>query len=381
MKRTEVRVKSITRSARWAVAAMALLAPGCSKKAPEPTTPAVDTAAATAAPAAPAASVVVHGTRRLAHPDVPVFVDGAQVGVLRYGELPPSVKATLKPGDELKDERYYRFHEYLKAVGVSLDQVKAVHFAGKGSRIMSVEGSELRADKNKFLFDFSFKETGMPREAWDQTGLKSTTWIDYMSAVYVFAKREVPKVDPDHHCYWLEANAACDEAAPYAEGAVAKGTRIYVDGKMVGFVKRRKVDDTMLVGKKEDGTEKYSLSAVISSFGVDLANAKGVELLAGDAVVARATRDQWAAKQSSIFFTLPKHGHGKVQTLIPADIQAAGEGVSDRESTITAVQVYRNTDPSKRPLAALDDVPEIALTGEGQQQAALGSGNGRANEL
>jgi hypothetical protein len=380
-------VTSKSKSLRGACALLAtsalLVGAACSHRAKQPAPAAAVLAAATVAPATttPAPAVTVHGIRRLARPDVPVYVDGKQVGVMTYGELPPSMKTVVKPGDETADERYYRLTDYLKAVGVSTNAIKAIHFKGSTNRIMSVTGTELRADRGRYLFDFSLKDTGLPREGWSLAGLSNTTWVDYVHAVYVYANAQAPKIDPKHHCYWSEEDNDCQSVAPYSGGDIAKGTRVYEDGKLLGYVKRRRIDDSMIVGKKDDGTVTYSLAAAVASFGADLAKATTVELLSGDHVVARATREQWLAKQPAMYFILPKHGHGKVQALVPADLQAAGEGAKDREATVTAIQIYENVGPSARPLTALDEIPEVATTGEGDEQAALGPGNGRANEL
>src|SRR5215207_8209556 len=156
----------------------------CSKKTPEPT-PAPSggaggqTNAALPPAAAKAASDVgadgkldpndpKHGTRKLMGLDAPVFVDGAQTSVLRYGELPPIKAIALEGGG-----RRYKVTDYLAAIGVPLDGVKSVHFHGNSDRIASGEGTELRKDKDRFVFSFISGDTGTPLQKWDCTGLKN----------------------------------------------------------------------------------------------------------------------------------------------------------------------------------------------------------------
>ena len=61
----------------------------------------------------------------------------------------------------MTDHDIRAIYEYLKAVGVDVDHVKAVHLAGTRDHIASVEGSELRADKARFVFNFLEGETGI----------------------------------------------------------------------------------------------------------------------------------------------------------------------------------------------------------------------------
>ena len=86
--------------------------------------------------------------------------------------FPPGVEPIAKPDDPNHRTRFYRVSDYLKAIGVNVDRVKAVHFADKAARIASIEGSELRADKDRFVFDFLQTQTGMPMQAWKTTGLE-----------------------------------------------------------------------------------------------------------------------------------------------------------------------------------------------------------------
>jgi hypothetical protein len=374
------RTTSIMTSARatsLALAALALTCGGCSKKPAEP--------AHTAQLAAPSetteadAGVVIHGINKLVNLDVPVFVDGKQVSVLRYGELPGDLLTHASGADE-SGPRVYRLAEYLHAVGVSLDRVKSVQMMGNGFHVASVEGSELRAQPSRFAFHFLGTTTGIANLDWETTGLKYGHRINEIRTISVFVEKAAPAIDASKHCV-LDEDKACDPVAPYSKGELAKGTRIYVDGKMAGYVKRRLVTDSILVGKTEAGDPRYSLPAFISSLGVDASKAKAIDLVIGDSVIARADAPTWSAGRESISFTLAKHSHGKVIALVPSGLQATGEGAKDRDAQITAVQVYRSVNPPSRPLVAIDDVSEPAVLGDGQQ-AALGSANerDRANE-
>src|SRR5687767_10051382 len=55
-----------------------------------------------------------HGTRKLMNLDAPVYVDGAQVGVLRYGDL------AIAPASMLGENTpMFRVYDYVKSLGVA----------------------------------------------------------------------------------------------------------------------------------------------------------------------------------------------------------------------------------------------------------------------
>jgi hypothetical protein len=370
--------------AKWISTFAALLAvvPACSKKPSEPAAATAPVAQAAAAPAPAPADPIAHGTRKLKNLDVPVFVDGKQVAVLRYGELPSQVALAENPADGTHEKRYYRLYEYLKAIGVDVDHVKAVHLAGTRDHLASLEGSELRAEKGRFVFNFLEGDTGIANLRWDTTGLKSTLRIDEIYAINVFVANPVRAIDEKKHCY-LESENECTPVARFGEGDMAKGTRVYVDGKMVSYVKRRLLTDGIVAGKTADGDSQFSIDKYLASLGVNAASVKTVDMLAGDDIVARASGSEWAKDRDALVFTLPKHSHGKARVSVPADLQAKGGNATDRGVTVTSIKIYRTTNPPSRALTAIDDVIDVgALPNATEQQAALvgPGGHERDNE-
>lgn len=326
----------------------------CSKKTPEPTKS--ETAPVShKLPAAEAAKAAVsgdgkldpndpkHGTRKLMGLDTPVYVDGVQVAVFRYGELPPiPYKVT-----EETESRRWTIYDYLKGIGVDVDALKSVHFHGNNDRIGSVEGSELRKEKDRFVFSFNNADTGAPIGRWSGTGLKNEFIAHEIRRMTVYVKKPSPAIHPQKQCH-VGADGDCTEAIPYAEGGstIAKGTRVYVDGKMVGFVKRRLVTDAMMVGPAaaDPSDNKYSVAKLLAGLNVDVTSIKSIEVMAGDDVIARATGERFLASQTN--FTLPSHNHGKVRIHVPAEFQAAQPGVADKDALTSAVLIYKNTTPA-----------------------------------
>jgi len=87
---------------------------------------------------------------------------------------------------------------------------------------------------------------------------------------------------------------------------------------------------------------------------------KAVEIVAGDSVVARATSEQWAKNAPTLFFTLPKHQHGKVRIHVPTEIQSL-EGAQERDALVSSVVVYKTTKPTNRELTPISEDTDIAV--------------------
>jgi hypothetical protein len=337
----------------------------CSRKAPEPVT----TTAAVAPPPVPVATAArpadapngtlgptdaKHGTRKLMGLDTPVFVDGVQAAVLRAGEM-PSIPAIVLEGGAKR----YRISDYLAAIGVAPERLKSIHFHGNGDRIASIEGKELVADKDRFVFQFTSGDTGAPLTEWDTTGLKNPFVANEIRRVTVYVAKAPPAIHPQKRCH-LDAKGECSDAIPYSDGTIAKGTRIYLDGKMVGFVKRRRIGDDLAMGETPAGEEKFSVAKLVTSMGVEASRVTHVELVAGDDVIGRATGAAWSAVGKDVFFTLPKHQHGKVRVHVPASMQQGG-GPEDRDAMVSAVRVYQRTEPADRELTAISEHTDLSV--------------------
>jgi hypothetical protein len=362
------------------VASSALLA--CSKKAPEPAKASAPYAFPNAAAAAAAKKAEApgatspdgkldpndpkHGSRKLMGLDVGVFVDGVQASVLRYGDLPAMPAETLEGGAVR-----YKLADYLEAIGVAPASIKSIHLHGNGDRIASVEGSELLKEPGRFQFQFLSGTTGAPTVRWDTDGLKNEFVVHEIRKVTIYVKKASPIVDAKKSCH-LGADGECSEAVPYASGDAVKGTRIYVDGKMVGFVKRRQLAEALVMGDTAGGDRKYNVAKLVAQMGVDAKGIKGVDLVAGDDVIAHADGDRFAKLAPEFFFTLPKHNHGKVRVHVPADIQAAQEPkAADKDALISSIQVWKNTQPGTRELSAISEDTDLSV------QLASNSANAR----
>jgi hypothetical protein len=296
-----------------------------------------------------------HGARKMMGLDVGVFVDGVQTSVLRYGDLPSMPSETLEGGAVR-----YRLYDYLKAIGVAPETVKSVHLHGNNDRIGSVEGSELLKDKNRFQFQFLSGNTGAATARWDTDGLKNEFVVHEIRKVTIYVKKASPLIDAKRSCH-VAADGTCTDAVPYASGDAVKGTRIYVDGKMVGFVKRRALGDALLMDKTAEGEQKYNVAKLVEGFGVDMKGVKAVELVAGDDVIAHADGDKLATISHDFFFTLPKHGHGKVRVHVPVALQAAETGSTDKDALVSSIQLFKSSKPASRELSVISEDTDLSV--------------------
>jgi hypothetical protein len=312
----------------------------------------------------------LHGTRKLKGIDVPVYVDGSEIAVLRYGET-PTLENVGTP-----DAPAFRLYDYLKASGVAVDTMKSVYFYDTTNRIGSIEGSELRADKNRFAFHFSSGEAGNAETLWDTVGLKNNFIIHEIRKMVVFVSKNAPAIDKTHSCIFADDH--CSEDVPYSTPELAKGTRIYLDGHMVGYVKRRMLADSTLMGTGTDG-EHYSLAKFMTSLGVDSSKVQSVELVAGDDVIARADASEWNKDSSNLYFTLQKHEHGKGHRHVPAGMQING-AKGDRDAMATAVLVHQNSTASNREIVAISEETDmsarLASNDSRQEDDTASNGNG-----
>ncbi len=290
-----------------------------------------------------------HGSRRLMGLDTAVFVDGVQVSVLRFGDLPTIPSETLEGGAVR-----YRLVDYLNAIGLATETIQSIHIHGNNDRIASVDGDELRRESARFQFQFLSGHTGAAVARWDTSGLRNEFVVHEIRKITVYAKKPVPRIDPKRSCH-LGADGACTDAVPYASGDAVKGTRIYVDGKMVGFVKRRQLADALVMGETGNGERMYNVAKLVAQMGVILADIRAIELVAGDDVLARADASQFASKASSLYFTLPKHNHGKIRVNVPRALQAGGSATSDQDALISAIHIFKSTKPTARALSAISE--------------------------
>ena len=151
---------------------------------------------------------------------------------------------------------------------------------------------------------------------------------------------------------------------PYAPEEQGNGTRVYVDGALVGTVKRKKLTSDLAVpGDESDaGPTKFSLVAYTGKLGVDAKRAKAIDLVAGDDLVAHLAAD--GAK--SVTFSVPSRNRGQALVDVPSSSGDGGSG--SKPARISAIQIFVKTNPPVRDVVSIDDASEATPS------AAVGRG-------
>lgn len=219
--------------------------------------------------------------------DVGVYVDGKAIGFLTWGELPIGLKPTWikdkvsaekrpgtdDPGWRWAQQRFYKFTDYLKAVGIDPKQVKELHVYGpKFSQTNVVKRKDLLSKEAEgFMFRFGGNTFGkaIPQIP-DEFGNGKTP--DKIAAVMVYLKKKPPVLI---HNEGLELDGVLQQGVPYYGEPIRGGIRIYYDDKLAAIIKRQELD-VKKATKTADGDLMWKLSDVLAAQGADVS--KAVEL-------------------------------------------------------------------------------------------------------
>lgn len=263
------------------------------------------------------------------------YVDGKPVGVLRYFELPPS----LKPHDHtLLDGRKvprYRVAEYLESLGVDLSKMKEVHFIGGRNRAAKLAASEILKHREDLTFSFTRGEGGKARVHWPASGIEVNTTIDVIVAMSAFVELEPPKFDAQKRQY-LNPDGSKIDGIPYAKPEESlRGTRVYLDGALLGAVKRKRLPDSTLSPRYDPKKPRFSLDSYLKWVGADPAKVREIDLLQGDRVVGRVSKNEWSGARKTAEFSLSPGSEGRI-------IVHLQEGASESALSASAMQVFQS---------------------------------------
>lgn len=290
------------------------------------------------------------------------YVDGVPRGMLRFAELPEGLPVRWKTLDDGRKVRRYRLAEYLEALGTDLASVREIHLYGGRERVSVLAGDELRRHREDMLFSFTQGEGGKPRLHYPKTAsIQVNTFIDAVENIAVYAGKPPPDYDTQKHR--LSLNGAPVDGIPYASGERPGGTRVYVDGALRAWVKRKVLTSGMAEGGAGDST-RYSLARYLASVGVTLASAQALEVVSGDEIVARFEGAGLSDKALALTFTLPPKSHGEIE--LPLESGAR---------KISAVRV-RVSDPEPGSSMVHPSPPAPAKSGLPRVARALQSGPG-----
>lgn len=298
------------------------------------------------------------GQKRNRGGDVPVFVDGEFRAALRFAEIPPSVQPISSKITKSTEARFFRLTDYARGLGIDPKTIRAVHLKANRNKIGSITGDELRADPDRFVFDFMRGDAGMAKTRWETTGLSNVFVVHEIRALAFYVKKSTPPIDSKRSCY-LTNEGECAELMPYAGNELPKGTRVYVNGKLIATIKRRLVADKFGQEKTESGDPRLSLFALLEHADVKLEGTESADFLQGDYVVAHATGAAWhgAQERDALKFSVPRGSHGRLSVRLPATMRSVRDGAGDiapRDATLSAIRIYSGP-PAKAPVAAINN--------------------------
>lgn len=212
--------------------------------------------------------------------DIGVYIDGKPVGFLNWGELPVGCKpswlrekvsadkryGTDDPGWKWARKRYYKFTDYLKAVGVDFRKVKELHLLGPRAQVLIVTGRELMSPAaNDFWFWFGSNTSGKPiPHAPSKFGRGGSG--DKITGVMVYIDKKPPTL-VDNEGLFLDG--VLQLGVPYYGEPIRGGIRVYLDDKLATIIKRQELDPKQ-ASKGPDGEPRWKLAEFLTSHGVAL---------------------------------------------------------------------------------------------------------------
>jgi hypothetical protein len=212
--------------------------------------------------------------------DIGVYLDGKPIGFLSFGEIPITLKPTWvkdkvsqnKPAScpecpawKWSEQRFYKFTDYLKAMGVPLAKIKTMHVYGpKLSQSVVVTGRDLQSKlAEQFMFRFGTDVAGKALP-WVPEGLGNGKTPDKITGVMIYIDRKAPTVTREG----VELDGIPQTGVPYYGEPLRGGVRVYIDDKLATIIKRQDLDPNQAT-RSADGELQWSFGEFLKSKGVD----------------------------------------------------------------------------------------------------------------
>jgi hypothetical protein len=214
--------------------------------------------------------------------DVGVYLDGQPISFLTFGELPITLKPTwlkVKKDAEMRagtsdtgwrwgQQRAYRVVDYLRALRIDIQKVKAVHlYAPAFTESIVVTHDDLMSPKAKdLMFRFGGDINGKPLPVIPDHFANNVS-PDKITGIMIYVDKKPPKLDRDEEGFMLDGQRQV--GVPYYGEPVRGGVRVYLDDRLATIIKRQELDAKNAT-KATDGTLQWSLHDFLASKGVDL---------------------------------------------------------------------------------------------------------------
>lgn len=252
--------------------------------------------------------------------DTGVYLDGKPVGFLNFGELPIGLKpvfvkdkvsaekraGTKDPGWRWAQQRFYRFTDYLAAIGIDVKKVKELHvYASKFPESIVATGKDLQSPAAKdFMFRFGGDIGGkvipkVPPNFGNRRG------PDKATSVMIYIDKVPPVLDMEQEAFVLNGEKVL--GVPYYGDPVRGGVRVYLDDKLATIIKRQELD-AKKARTASDGELEWKLADFFTAHGVDTSKVVEGYVIRGE----RRTEKQTKAELDADWFSAGSQAHGGV---------------------------------------------------------------------
>jgi hypothetical protein len=251
--------------------------------------------------------------------DAGVYVDGAPLGVLCFGELPRTLEPTWQDDEEGLDflpgqtgprsrvgkVRRYRVDEYLAAAGVDVERIREVHMYGGNRWVVRIRGRAFRRHRAGILFGFGRETSGKPIPYFP-ADLPINTSLDRLTGIAVYIDRKAPRLVDDDTLF-LDDKPVVD--IPYYGEPLRGGVRVYKDDRLVTVLKRNQLDGAASLAITDaSGDVHWRLMAVLEARGIATADLVEAEVIYDERRVLRLGRDRLL----DLTFASAPQAHGEV---------------------------------------------------------------------
>ena len=252
--------------------------------------------------------------------DSGVYLDGKPIAMLEWAELPLSMPITWikvkvsapkrydhpeETGWAWGKERRYRFTDYLKALGVDLKRVKAIHVYGpRVTDSVVATGKDLRsraAENFQFRFGATWSGKALPSVP---PKFGNGRKPDKIAAVTIYVDKTPPRLDPKLG-FILDGQVV--DGIPYFGEPLRGGVRVYLDDRLAAYIKRQDLPVARAT-KDANGDLVWKLYDVLALQGVATDKIVEAWIVRDNKRQERLTKDELAA----ITFTAGSRARGKI---------------------------------------------------------------------
>ena len=225
--------------------------------------------------------VPAHGAGRDRWRGGGVYLDGVPIGALRMAELPDGLEPVwethrkrlpFKAGEEPRFEETkvarYRVTDYLRALGIRLEDVTEVQLLGARDSAIVVTRDDLVRHADDVLFKFAGGNFGKAIPV--VRSIDVGTSFDGMLAMTIYVKKTPPQLTEDQT---LVLDGVPQRGIPYYGQPLREGIRIYLDGRMVAVLKRNLIAGTSIASKR------WQLGEILTQQGVETGEIDRIELI------------------------------------------------------------------------------------------------------